>query len=130
MVIVGRLLASPLLVCPLLVCPLGGCVAAGTAAAVDVAAVTVIHRDIFDAIWSTVTGRDCSVVRLDEGRTYCRPIQPPPRPVPYCTRSLGSVDCWQDPQALPHPIPPQVADGPMTLTPAQDADRTRRWPPL
>jgi hypothetical protein len=30
---------------------------------------------------------------------------------PYCTRSLGVVDCWKDPKALPGPIPRQMQDG-------------------
>jgi hypothetical protein len=103
---------------------------AGAFVALNAAAIPVIHRDVFDAVWSTITGRDCSIVRLDRNQTYCRPVEPPPEPPPYCTRSLGTVDCWRDPADLPRPIPPEVADGPRTLTPAQEADRTRRWPPL
>lgn len=52
-----------------------------------------------------------------------------PEPPPYCTRSLGVVDCWADPDTLPN-RPPQVADGPAGLTPAQEANRTRGWPGL
>jgi hypothetical protein len=102
----------------------------GAFAALDAAAIPVIHRDIFDAVWSAITGRNCSIVRLDRNQTYCRPVEPPPEPPPYCTRSLGTVDCWKNPADLPWPAPPELADGPRTLTPAQEADRTRRWPPL
>lgn len=91
---------------------------------VTVGSIAVLHRSPFDALWSLATGRDCSVVRLDEGKTWCREPEPPPAPPPYCTRSLGTVDCWADPKGQP----PQVADGPSTLTPAQEADRTRHWP--
>jgi hypothetical protein len=35
---------------------------------------------------------------------------PKPPPAPYCTRSLGDADCWQDPARLPG-HPPQIADG-------------------
>jgi hypothetical protein len=39
---------------------------------------------------------------------------PPPAPViappPYCTRSIGSVDCWRQPP-LALPLPRGVADG-------------------
>ena len=93
------------------------------------AAIPVVHRDLFDVAWSAVTGRDCSVVRLDRNETYCRPIEPPPVPPPYCTRSLGTVDCWSDPSRLAD-RPPDVADGPRVLTPAQEADRTALWPPI
>ncbi|HXT81467.1 MAG TPA: hypothetical protein VN702_18025 [Acetobacteraceae bacterium] len=94
---------------------------------VGVASVAIIHRSPFDAVYSALTGRDCSVVRLDENKSYCRGKEPPPERPPYCTRSLGVVDCWTD-AARPANGAGGVADGPETLTPAQDADRTRRWP--
>jgi len=118
-------LLLPLLL-PVLV--LAGCDAAYEGvAAVTVGSVATIHRTPVDAVVSLVTGKDCSVVRLDENKTYCRPTAPPPDVPPYCTRSLGVVDCWKDPSAMSD-LPPEVADGPRALTPEQDADRTRRWP--
>ena len=118
-------LLPPLLMLPLL---LGGCdVATESVAAVTVGSVAAIGRTPVDAVYSLVTGKDCSAVRLDQGKTYCRPIEPPPEAPPYCTRSLGVVDCWKDPAAVPN-LGPDVADGPHTLTPAQEADRTRTWP--
>lgn len=107
---------------------LSGCVEGAEAvAAVTVGSVTIIGRTPIDAAHSLVTGKDCSMVRLDQGKTYCRPIEPPPDPQPYCTRSLAVVDCWMDPAAVPN-LGPDVANGPSTLTPAQEADRTRTWP--
>ncbi len=99
------------------------------AVALGVGSIAIIGRSPADAIWSTLTGRDCSVVRLDQGKTYCRPVEPPPEPQPFCTRSLAYADCWADPASLPD-HPPDLAAGPSTLTPAQEANRTRRWPPL
>jgi hypothetical protein len=97
------------------------------AIAPQVASIAVIHRSPFDAVYSLLSGRDCSVVRLDRGESYCRPVEPAPTAQPFCTRSLGVVDCWDDPAALPgHPT--GVANGPDTLTPAQEANRTRTWP--
>lgn len=103
--------------------------ASGAFAAANAASVVVFARSIPDLVISTVTGRDCSVVRLDQGKPYCRPQEPPPEQPTYCTHSLGVVDCWINPEALPG-SPPQVADGPSVLTPAQEAYRTRRWPNL
>ncbi len=108
---------------------LGGCGADPltlTAATVGAAAgsVAVIQRTPFDALWSLATGKDCSAVRLDQGKSYCRPTEAPPGPVPYCTRSLGVADCWADPAGHPRAL----GDGPSTLTPAQEANRTRGWP--
>jgi len=124
----SRTLASllpPLLMLPLLL--LAGCEAAEGVAAVTVGSVAVIGRTPVDAVVSLVTGKDCSAVRLDQGKTYCRPTEPQPDAPPYCTRSLGVVDCWKDPASLPD-LPPEVADGPRALTPAQEANRTRTWP--
>ncbi len=96
-------------------------------AGVGVISIVTIQRSPLDAVYSLVTGRDCSIVRLDQGKTYCRPVEPPPEPPVYCTRGLGSVNCWQDPATVPgHPR--GVADGPSGLTPQQEADRVRTWP--
>ncbi len=98
-------------------------------AAVNIGSVMVIGRTVPDAVVSAVTGRDCSAVRLDRGLEYCRPEEAPPLPPTYCTRSLGSVDCWRQPP-LALPLPRGVADGRPVLTPVQEANRTRRWPGL
>jgi hypothetical protein len=94
------------------------------AASVTVGSIVVLQRSPFDALWSLVTGQDCSAVRVEQGKSWCRPVEPPPEPQQYCTRSLANVDCW----SVPSGAGPGVADGPSSLTPAQEAYRTRRWP--
>jgi hypothetical protein len=96
---------------------------------VTVGSIAVMQRSPVDALYSIASGKDCSIVRLDQGKSYCRPVEPPPETPPYCTRSLANADCWRDPASLPD-HPPEIADGPRTLTPEQEADRTRRWPNL
>ena len=98
----------------------------GALAAADVASVVVFGRGIADIGVSAISGRDCSIVRLDRGLTYCAPADPPPDPGPFCTRSLGTVDCWINPEALPMPQR-SVADGPAP-TLAQEQYRHARWP--
>ena len=96
-------------------------------AVIDAAAVPVLGRDVSDAMISGLTGRDCSKVRLDQRKSYCRPVDPPPERPVFCTRSLGRADCWSNPDALSgrqH----EIADGPRSLTPEQEAYRTRKWP--
>ena len=111
---------------------LSGCAGATTpqiasaAGAVTIASIVAIQRTPLDAIYSLITGKDCSVVRLDEGKTYCKPVDPAPDVPPYCTRSLGVVDCWADLIERPD-RPPEVAAGPHTLTPEQEQARTRGW---
>lgn len=106
----------------------GGCLeTAAVVGGVSVAAVPLIGRTLPDAVVSVATGRDCSLVRLDTGKTYCAPEEAKPAEPLVCTRSLGVVDCWRNPKDLGVPYT-EVADGPRTLTKAQEAQRTRWWP--
>lgn len=98
----------------------------GALVGADLASVVVFGRGIGDIGVSALTGRDCSVVRLERGQTYCAPLDGPPLPGPVCTRSLGVVDCWTDPDKLPGRYR-QVADGPAP-TPAQERYRRAPWP--
>lgn len=69
----------------------------GVYAGVEIASVAVFHRGLGDLVVSAVLGRDCSIVRLDRGLSYCVPVLPP-APAAYCTRTLGRVECFD---ALP-----------------------------
>jgi hypothetical protein len=117
-----------------LTAPVTGCappapVVAGAVAVASAAAIPVIHRTAVDAVVSVASGRDCSVVNLDIGEPYCRGREQPPEQPAFCTRSLGVPDCWADPGQLPgHPR--ELADGPRSLTPEQEEQRTRWWPRL
>jgi hypothetical protein len=96
-------------------------------AAAEAASVAVFGRGGFDLVYSAVSGRDCSIVRLDKGESYCKPKELPPAPPRFCTRTLGVPECFADPAFLPdHPAP--LADGPTRLTPAQEKNRTAAWP--
>lgn len=95
--------------------------------------VPVFHRSLPDLVYSGVTGRDCSMVRLDRGESYCLPVAPPPPPQPYCTHSLAGIDCWAQPERMQN-LPPQVAELPndpavhQGLTTEQNRGRLARWP--
>jgi len=88
----------------------------------DAVSITALHHDVFDILISGATGQDCSVVRLDRGKSYCKPLDPPSLPPPYCTQTLGFAQCWASPLMFPDP-PRGLADGPWALTPEQDAYR-------
>jgi hypothetical protein len=112
---------------------LSGCApfneAVGTLAGIDaVVAVPVFGRGTADLAYSAITGRDCSMVRLEQGKGYCVPLEGPVPPDEFCTHSLGVVDCWAFPRMLPG-LPVPVGDKPM-LTPQQEVNREERWPKL
>ena len=102
---------------------LAGCAQpTGALLAADAASVVVFGRGIVDIGVSAISGRDCSVVRLDRGLTYCAP-RDGPVPDRYCTRTLGSVDCW----AARDAIRPGVADTPIPSRTQQNY-REAPWP--
>jgi hypothetical protein len=116
----------------LLMSLLAGCGPAAPIAGIGVvslASIPIFHRTPVDMVVSAATGRDCSVANLDSGERYCRVRDPVPETPEFCTRSLGVPDCWEDPSKLTN-HPREIADGPRTLTPDQEADRTKRWPAL
>jgi hypothetical protein len=99
------------------------------AAAISIGSITIIQRSPFDALYSILSGRDCSIVRLDQGKSYCRPLEPPPEALPFCTRTLGVAECWRYPASLPD-HPRDLGDVPHPLTPEQNVNRTQGWPRL
>jgi|APCry1669190156_1035279.scaffolds.fasta_scaffold38697_1 hypothetical protein len=108
-------------------CEMSPNMASFVGSAVVVGSLPILGRSPADAVYSVVSGRDCSIVRLEQGKTYCKPIQPPPSRPEFCTRSLAAVDCWWEPAALESRYR-SVADGPVALTAEQEADRVRGWP--
>jgi len=111
--------------------PLAACHPAAAPAVVlgaaEAGSVAVFGRGGFDMAYSAMSGRDCSIVRLDKGQSYCRKKDAPPPPPRFCTRTLGTPECFADPALLPdHPAP--LADGPSLLSPAQEKNRISDWP--
>ncbi len=103
-----------LLSCAFLLTWLGGCVPATViplAAGVD-ADIAIVQR---------------SVVRLDQGQGYCRPVDPPVPPRPCRTPNLAEVDGRAHPEQV-RGLPMQVAQGPHNLPAEQDQARLARWP--
>lgn len=114
--------------CLLLILGVSACTPApwGALAGVELVSIAVFGRGVGDIGISAVSGRDCSVVRLDRGQTYCAPRDTAPAPDVFCTRSLGTADCWEDPAKLPGRYS-GVGDTPPS-TAAQDRYRSAPWP--
>jgi hypothetical protein len=113
----------------LLAALLPGCAAVGAPGAPLIAIPAVVEavslrafgRTVGDGLVSLATGEDCSIARIGRGDSYCGQDNAP-APPPMCTRSLGAVDCWTVPPAA-WPAYRGVADGPATLTEAQENNR-------
>ncbi len=92
-------------------CQIGPTVAAtaGPALVVTGASLVLTGRTPVDHVASLATGRDCSLVRVERRESWCAPLPAPPPPTPFCTRSLGSADCWT---TRPFDAGRQVADPP------------------
>ncbi|WP_439598048.1 hypothetical protein [Falsiroseomonas sp.] len=83
---------------------LGGCqigptvgATAGPVLVASGASLILTGRTPVDHVASLVTGRDCSLVRVERRESWCAPEAAPPPPQPFCTRSLGATDCWTVP---------------------------------
>ncbi|WP_426956515.1 hypothetical protein [Muricoccus radiodurans] len=107
----------PLLPLVLLSLVLTGCEAAGPLLAVNGVSLMLTGRAVPDLVVSGASGRDCSIAYLDAGERYCR-TEPGAVAQPFCTRSLGAVDCWNGP--VPgNPPPRPVADARPPAAPSQ-----------
>lgn len=67
------------------------------------ASVMATDKTIPDHIVSYRSGKDCSTVRTEQGRTYCREDEPNPQPVAYCYRSIADVTCYAEPDPARQP---------------------------
>ncbi len=78
---------------------LAGCGAFFPYAEVDVITTTATGKTLPDHLVSFYTGKDCSTVRYEGGRTYCREDEPNPNPAEnlYCYNELASVTCYDRP---------------------------------
>lgn len=65
--------------------------------------VMATDKTLSDHIVSYQTGKDCSTVRVENGRTYCREDEPNPIPTVHCYRTIGDVTCYSmpDPARMP-----------------------------
>ena len=62
--------------------------------AVDTALTIGTDKTIADHVTSYKTGKDCSTVRAEQGRTYCREDEPNPIGNQHCYKTLGDVMCY------------------------------------
>ena len=54
-------------------------------------------KTVTDHLVSLRSGKDCSTVRIEQGRTYCREDEPNPVANVYCYETIGNVTCYAEP---------------------------------
>lgn len=75
----------------------------GTYSIISTAVVMGTDKTLSDHFVSWNVGKDCSTVRIEQGRTYCREDEPNPTPNVYCYPTLGDVMCYAQPDPTREP---------------------------
>jgi len=65
--------------------------------------VMATDKTLMDHLVSHRTNKDCSTVRVEQGRTYCREDEPNPMPNVHCYQTLGDVMCYSTPDPTRQP---------------------------
>ena len=63
-------------------------------AVLDAGTVVTTDKSTVDHAVSFFSGKNCSTVRLEAGRTYCVEDELNPTPAVHCYRTLGEVTCY------------------------------------
>jgi len=66
-------------------------------AAIEGASAVGTGKTFSDHLVSYASGKDCSTVRSNSGRTYCRENEPNPTAKVWCYRTLGKPVCYNRP---------------------------------
>ncbi len=66
-------------------------------AAVEGVSAVSTGKTLSDHVVSYASGKNCSTVRSNSGRTYCEENEPNPTPKIWCYRTLGQPVCYDRP---------------------------------
>jgi hypothetical protein len=111
----------------LLAGPMGGCNVGPTltvSGAIHAGSLITTGKLPEDHLVGLLTDMDCSAVRFEQRRPWCVPHRGPAPTPPYCTRSIGSVDCWTSP---PPGAPARGVADPGGLPAARLDEPLRPW---
>lgn len=73
------------------------CGAGATIFTVGAGTLGTTDKTLGDHVISLYSGKDCSSVRLEKGKTYCKEDEAIVPPQVYCYRTIGSVTCYRSP---------------------------------
>ena len=74
-----------------------GCSVLPVAAPIEGGSVILTDKTMTDHIVSFSSGKNCSVIRQNQGLTYCEEDEIAPVQGLYCYQTLGSVTCYDRP---------------------------------
>ena len=77
-----------------------GCTMFQPVAAVEGVTALGTGKPFSDHVVSMISGKNCSTIRTNTGRSYCEEEEPNPQPKVWCYRSIGAVTCYDRPD--PH----------------------------
>jgi len=66
-------------------------------AAVDGVSAVGTGKTVSDHFVSFASGKNCSTIRSNTGRTYCEEDEPNPTPKVWCYRTIGKAVCYDRP---------------------------------
>lgn len=75
----------------------------GNFSIISAGVVMATDKTLSDHLVSFRTGKNCSTVRVEQGRTYCREDEPNPMPNVHCYQTLGDVMCYAAPDPRRRP---------------------------
>lgn len=85
------------LILSLVLCFPAACSAVPYYAGFEGVSVIATEKTMEDHVISLASGKNCSVVRLERGMTYCEEDEVIPKPEVYCYQELGDVTCYEAP---------------------------------
>lgn len=75
----------------------------GNFSIISAGVVMATDKTLSDHLVSFRTGKNCSTVRVEQGRTYCREDEANPMPNVHCYQTLGDVMCYAAPDPSRRP---------------------------
>jgi len=77
--------------------------AVGNLSIVSTGLTMATDKTLTDHLVSYNTGKDCSTLRIEQGRTYCKEDEPNPVASVSCYPSIGDVTCYSEPNPARKP---------------------------
>lgn len=84
---------------------LASCSAVPGVAQVEAASVLGTDKTFTDNLISHFSGKNCSILRANQGLTYCEEDEVLPKPEVYCYKTIGRVTCYDRPDPYQSRVP-------------------------